>query len=227
VLESSRRATDPALTSLRRWPQFVARLVLFPALALTLFALALELGVKQKEYVIAGPFQAISNPPRNALFVSIPTDGPARWWRQPMLGDIPEKPFRSFLQLRINGREMGPPHQQHAAIEDGTTSGFSHWGPVVIFSLPAGVRNAPETTVTLSYSIRPRLWVTLASVFFTLLFGWLGYHAQIMPWPAKLHRRATAALIRAERPAAFVAALPGLAALGAGYVALAASVAFI
>jgi hypothetical protein len=144
-----------------------------------------------------------------------------------MLGDIPEKPFRSFLQLRINGREMGPPHQQHGEIEDGRTEGFSHWGPAVVFSLPTWAKNAPETTVTLHYSVRPRPWVTLALVLFVPLLGWLGYHARIMSWLAGLRRRATAALIRAERPAAFVVALPGLAALVVGYAALAASVAFI
>ncbi len=51
---------------------------------------------------------------------------------------------------------MGPPHSLHETIREGKTTGFSHWGQHVIFSLPPDVKNGPETIATLRYNVRPR-----------------------------------------------------------------------
>jgi hypothetical protein len=150
---------------------FGARLLFLPLLLLTLAALALHLGAWRIEYKIAGPFETETNPARHSLSLAVPKETPAPWWKQPMLGDDTTKPFRSFLELRIDGREMGPPHSLHEAIRDGTTSGFSHWGSDVIFSLPPDIRNAPETIATIGYDVRPRAWVTFALIVMSTVLG--------------------------------------------------------
>ena len=83
--------------------------------------------------------------------------------------------YESILELRIDGREMGPAHSQHETIREGTTAGFSHWGPNLIFSLPPDVKNAPDTIATLRYNVRPRAWVTFALTVSSALLGWLLY----------------------------------------------------
>ena len=156
---------DPASAiRMRRWITIGARLLFWPLLLLTLVALALGLGAYRKEFKIAGPFAAETNPARHSLILEVPQEGRAAWWRQPLLGDDSGKPSQSFLELWIDGREMGPPHTLHETIREGTTTGFSHWGPKVIFSLPPGVKNAPETIATLRYTVRPRAWVTFTLV---------------------------------------------------------------
>jgi hypothetical protein len=228
VLEIAQLTANSAMADrLRHWVQFGMRLAFWPTLLLTLFALALALGIKQKEFVIAGPFQADTNPPQHSRYVYVPREGPARWWRQPMLGNLPGKPYQSFLQLRINDQKIGPPHRQHIDIRTGTTSGFSHWGAVVLFSLPPGVKDGPETIVTLHYSVRPRHWVTVTLAVFTALFGYLGYGRSLRSALAGLRIRASETVGHAERPIAVALRLPSLAMLGLGYAALATSIAYI
>jgi hypothetical protein len=223
-----RSATDPAWDDrLRHWLRSAARIAFWPALLLLLAALALELGVLQKQYFIAGPFLAGTDPPQHALFVNVPAESPAPWWRQPMLGDALDKPLRSFLRLRIDGREIGPPHRDPDALRSGTASGFSHRDSVVLFSLPPGVKNTQDTIATLHYSVRLRPWLTLTLAVGATLLGWLGYGHWIAQRLAHLHTRTSETIVRVEQPLAFVLALPGRLILGLGYLALAAAIAFV
>jgi hypothetical protein len=170
-------ALDPTSASrVHRGLLFGIRFAFLPSLLLTFAALALHAGAWRIEFKIAGPFGAETYPARHSLKLAVPQEGRAAWWRQPLLGDDSTKPFRSFLELRIDDREMGPPHSLHETIRDGTTAGFSHWGPDVIFSLPPGIRNAPETIAMVSYGVRPRGWVIFALAILSTLLGCLRYH---------------------------------------------------
>jgi hypothetical protein len=228
MVDLTLRGLDLALPNrLVAWLKFGIKLAFLASLLLTLVALALELGVKQREYAIPGPFLADTNPPQKALFVVVPKEGPARWWRQPMLGDMPAKPYRSFLQLRINDREIGPPHSWHVDIRTGATPGFSHWDSVVLFSLPPGVKNGPETIVTLHYSVKPRLWITLTLLASTVLLGYVVYR----DWLRRLLRpvwvRASSAAAYAQRPISVLVKIPYWILFVLGCAGLIASVAFI
>ncbi|OSI90186.1 hypothetical protein BSZ18_21915 [Bradyrhizobium canariense] len=151
---------------------FGARLILWPLIVLTLVSLALQLGGWQSEFNVSGPFAEETNPPRASLVLELPADGLARWWRQPLIGDDGGNLSKSSLKLRINGREMGPPHTLHETIRTGHTTGFSHWGRQIIFALPPDIKNGPETTATLRYKVRPRIWVTSALAVLSTLLGY-------------------------------------------------------
>jgi hypothetical protein len=151
--------------------RFGARLIFWPLLILTLAALALQLGAWQTELKIAGPFAAETNPPRASLLLGLPPDESAPWWAVPLMGDDAVNPRQSFLELRVNGRELGPPHTLHETIREGKTAGFSHWGSSLIFSLPQGVNNGPETIVTLRHGIWPPIWLTLGLCVATALLS--------------------------------------------------------
>ena len=155
-----------------RHGRLLARLIFWPLFMLTLAAVALELGAWYTEFKIAGPFAAETNPPRASLLVKIPPDETVPWWAQPLLGDDSTNAFQSFLEVRVNDREMGPPHTLHETIRERKNAGFSHWGNWLIFSLPPGVTNGPETIVTLRYSVRPPIWVTWGLCFASALLGW-------------------------------------------------------
>lgn len=158
---------------IRRFILFSGKLVFWLLVLLTLLALTLHLGAWRKEFKFAGPFAAETNAARHSLILAVPQEGRAEWWRQPLLGDDSGNTSRSFLELWIGNRNMGPPHSEHEAIRDGRTAGFSHWGRNLIFSLPPDVRNVPDTVATLRYNIRPRAWVTLALTVSSALLGWL------------------------------------------------------
>src|SRR3954453_18370531 len=104
--------------------RFGARLVFWPLALLTLMSLALQFGAWRAEFKIAGPFAAEMNPPRASLILEAPQGQQAPWWREPLVGDDGANPFQSRLKLRIDGREMGPPHTLHETIRTGTTTGF-------------------------------------------------------------------------------------------------------
>jgi hypothetical protein len=217
-------AVDPkSISPVRRWMVFGAKLIFWPLALLTLVALAIQLGAYRKEFRIAGPFTAETNPARHSLILAVPQEGPAAWWRQPLIGDNGEKPFQSNLELRIDRREMGPPHSLHDRIREGKTAGFSHWGPNVIFSLPPGVKNAPETIATLRYSVWPRAWVTVALAVSSALLGWLLYNR-----PLTLLARHLRALAQyAERPITIVLRVPYLILFGLCCAALIGSVVYV
>ncbi|RXG94487.1 hypothetical protein [Bradyrhizobium zhanjiangense] len=176
LLRRSGAATEPAsIRHLSDWKSVGARLIFWPVVLLTLVALALQLGMKQTEFEFAGPFTVETNPPQASFILAVPQEPPAPWWRQPVLGDNGEKPLQSILDLRINGRKMGPPHTLHEIIRSGTTTGFSHWGNYVIFALPPYVRNDGAAVATLRYSVRPRAWVTSALAILCALLGCFAY----------------------------------------------------
>lgn len=190
----------------------VARAVFWPLALLTLISVALQFGAWGAEFTINGPFAAETNPPRASLILAVPQEQETPWWREPLLGDDSASPFRSWLKLRIDGREMGPPHSLHETIRSGTTAGFSHWGSHVIFSLPPGVKNGPEATVTLQYALRPRIQLTFALGILSLLFGWLAY-PDALKWFAKRHGRQLAAfLLKIPHLLLFALCLAGAAA---------------
>jgi hypothetical protein len=196
---------------------FGAKLIFWPLFVLTLVALALHFGAWKKEFKIAGPFAAETNLARHSLVLPVPQEGRAAWWRQPLLGDDNANAFRSFLELWINDREMGPAHSQHETIRRGTTAGFSHWGPYLLFSLPPGVKNDADAIATLRYSIRPCALMTFALAISSALLGWLVYN------------RALTSLARryGERPAAVILRTPYLIMLGLCCVGLMGSAVYV
>jgi hypothetical protein len=156
-----------------------ARLLFWPLLLLTLVAHALGFDIWQKELTIAGPFASATSPPTRSLLVAVPPEFTSVWWSKPLLADDINHPFRSGVELWINGRKMLPPHTAHETISKGTTSGFSHWASSVIFSLPASVENAPETKVKLRYKAPPPSWVTFALTIACVLLALLSYKRTI------------------------------------------------
>jgi hypothetical protein len=179
---------------------------------LTLVSLALQLGGWPKEFKIAGPFPAETSPARASLIVEVPQEPPAPWWRQPLVGDDGTKPFQSFIELRIDDREMGPPHSLHETIRTGRTTGFSHWGAQIIFSLPPGVKNGPETIATLRYSVRPRAWVTYALAILSALLGCLIYPEALGSFAKRLGGRSNAFVLKAPYRILYGLCWAGLAA---------------
>lgn len=187
-----------------------ARVIFWPLALLTLVMLAMQLGAWRKDFNIAGPFAAETSPARHSLIVTVPKEGRTPWWRQPLIGDTLEKPLESNLELRIDGREMGPPHTLHETIQEGTTAGFSHWGPDVIFSLPPGVKNTSETIATLRYTVRPRPWVPLTLIISSALVGWLLLDPTLTLLARGLREFARSARRRAEGTNAAVVRAPYL-----------------
>src|ERR1043166_8304121 len=150
-----------------------ANLVFWPLALLTLISAALLFGAWRVEFNFTGPFAAETNPPGASLILEVPQGQETPWWSDPLVGDDNAKPFQSLLELRIGGHKIGPPHSEHEMIRRGATTGFSHWGSHVIFSLPPGVKNGPETIVTLQYPIQPRIWVFSALAILSIVLGWL------------------------------------------------------
>jgi hypothetical protein len=195
----------------------VARLIFWPLLVLALMSVALQFGAWHTEFKIAGPFAAETNPPRASLMLEVPHELRAPWWRKPLVGDDGANPFRSPLELRIDGREMGPPHSPHETIRTGETTGFSHWGTQIIFSLPPGVRNGPETIATLRYVVRPKIWVASALAIFSALLGCLIYFEALRSLGRRL----------AAQPKVFVLRIPYLILSMLCWAGLAASAVYV
>ena len=81
-------------------------------------------------------------------------------------GDTPDAPSRSNLRLWINGQPAGPAHALHAEIRNQGGGRYSHWGNVLLFSLPPDTINEAGTTAVVEYSLR------LQNKIYS--FGWLG-----------------------------------------------------
>jgi hypothetical protein len=47
------------------------------------WSFALQFGVWHEQIDIAGPFAAATNPPQQSFILSVPSEGPLAWWRQP------------------------------------------------------------------------------------------------------------------------------------------------
>jgi hypothetical protein len=196
---------------------FGVRLVFWPLAMLTLVSLALQFGACPKEFKIAGPFEAETNPARASFMLMVPQEAPAPWWRQPLIGDDNAKPFQSVLGLRIGDREMGPPHSLPEMIRTGKTTGFSHRGAQVIFSLPPGMKNGPETIATLRYNVRPRAWVTSTLAILSALLARLMCPEAFNSLAKRL----------GDRPKTFVLRTPYLILFGLCWAGLAASAVYI
>jgi hypothetical protein len=166
-------ASSIAAPRIPRPVSFIGKLILVPILLLMLAALAMEGGAWRKSIMIAGPFAAETSPPQHSLILIVPDQGSVLWWQQPLNSDSLEKPYESRLRLAIDGREMGPAHTKLEQIRNGETGGFSHWESGVIFSLPPGLKNAPDTIATLRYNVEPRPWVILVLLLASLVLGWL------------------------------------------------------
>ncbi len=157
------------------WLLFGARLLFWLAAALTAVALALQLTGWPTEYKVAGPFAVVTNSSGAALVIEFRPN--QRWWIQPTVGDDAESPFRSFVRLRIGDREVGPPHSIHQDIRSG--KGFSHWQGQLVFSLPPGVANGPETIATLLYNERPSVAGTILLLILSTVLGYAVYSEQL------------------------------------------------
>ncbi|MES2196613.1 MAG: hypothetical protein V4517_19500 [Pseudomonadota bacterium] len=226
--ELSRIAAANLVFADRTWRGMVfgARLMFWVLALLAAGLLALQFGVWQTEFRIAGPFAVQAGPPSRSLILTVPDDTHTPWWRQPLIGDTSAKPFESFLELQVDGRKVGPPHSPHSAIRDGTTSGFSHWGPSLVFSLPPGTNNGPETTVTLRYPVQPRPWVTAVLTVSSILLGGLLYRRKLGSLLQRLNTLIPIAVRRAEQPLSILVRAPYLILQGLCWLGLAGSAAY-
>jgi hypothetical protein len=161
------------------YTQIVAKLIFWPLALVTLAVLALQFDLWQQRYDFTGPFASDTYPPRYSLYLTVPQEGRLPWWRQSLAGDNFEKPFESRLKLAISGRSMGSPHARFGSIRSGKIGEYRHWNDLVIFALPPGVENNASTTVTISYGIEPRPWVTLVFLASSILLGWLLYRERL------------------------------------------------
>jgi hypothetical protein len=216
-----------AAIQLTRQTFLVLQLIWLMLCLLTLVVVALQLGVWRKEIDIVGPFKPETNPPQHSLILAVPLEGAVPWWQQPLIGDSAEKPFESKLRLRIERHEIWPAHSDPALIRDGKTTGYSHRGTDLFFSLPAGVKNGSETVVTLWYKIRPRLFVTLAVVLATIVLGFLLYSEALRPLALDFHNRVACAARRARRLTPILLAVPYVVSFGLGFLCLTGTVAFL
>jgi hypothetical protein len=203
------------------------KVILLPLLLLTLVALAMEGGVWRKYITITGPFAAETDPPQHSLMLSVPNQSSLPWWQQPLNWDSLEKPYESRLHLSIDSQAMWPPHSKLDLIRKGETQGFSHWESGVIFALPPGVKNSPETVVTLRYNVKPRPWVTIVLLAATLSLGWSLFHEPAKQFARRNWDPASPVRRSVERLAAVLLPVPYLILFGLCCLGLAGSVAFV
>lgn len=175
----------PAALAIPRWGRVGLAAIWAIVCLLAIGAVALEAGAWRKEMAIAGPFAAEAG---HALIVPVPQEGPAPWWRQPLIGNSIEKGVQSKLRLRIDGRDIWPAHEDRALIRDGISPGYNHWGKELIFSLPPGVKNGPATAITLWYKVKPRLWVTLTLIALTAALGVVVFYPTVRAWAPHAQR---------------------------------------
>src|SRR5215472_9901682 len=133
----------------------IARVLLWPLILLAIATAALEFNAWTREQCFDGPFATEGTPGSPSPVVYIGRALPANCCLEARSDDSGH-PFRSTLRLWINGVEMSPSHIPHATIHEGNTSGFSHWGDYVTFSLPPGVANNSEAHITVKFPVRVR-----------------------------------------------------------------------
>ena len=179
-------AITPASTHrLHEGLQFGARLILLPIVLLLLVTLALQFGLWRKEHKFAGPFTADTSLHGAPLVLDLPPDPATQWWRRPEHGEA---------RLHINGRPIGPQQMLLDRVRTGQTTGFSHWDPYLVFSLPPELANGPDATAIFSYSVRPRVRVLAALAALSVLLVFFIGFPRLKPY-----------LIRAREPAAALA----------------------
>lgn len=162
-MTTGRQRGFPSLAVIGAWVVFVA------ALGTVLVGELLDFGFFQRTESFRGPFDSESSQPSRSFVVVLGKTAPL-----PRLfstsGDIPSDPYRSNLRLQINGQPAGPPHTIHEEIRREGGGRYSHWGDAVLFSLPEGTVNGPETIAVVEYS--PRLISpAFATASFALLFS--------------------------------------------------------
>jgi hypothetical protein len=127
-------------------------LLLFCISFLAVVLVVLELGIVTRTQTAHGPFPTsigmLGVPVQSASKLSARSDGPG-------------SEFQSDLKLSVNGIAYQYPHSLHQKIRDGLAGAYNHWEDWVYFSLPAGVANSPDVTVTLVYPLQlPSAWMT-------------------------------------------------------------------
>ncbi len=130
-----------------------ASVVLIAALSTVLVSASLDHGFFERTESFRGPFDKESSENSRSLIVALGTNG--RLSNVLIAsGDTPDEPFRSNLRLWINGQPTGPAHTIHEDIRKQGGGRYSHWGDRLLFSLPDGAPNGPETTAVVTYSPR-------------------------------------------------------------------------
>jgi hypothetical protein len=136
-------------------------------------ASVLELGAWKRTEIIRGPF-ASAGEGLYAYVTRVGVDIPFRALLGAK-GGRPGNPFRSDLELRVNGESWGPPHATFMAISQGDTRAFSHWKDRLYFALPSHIANDANVTVTLRYSVKleDTYSVTLALLTLAMFTLWV------------------------------------------------------
>jgi hypothetical protein len=110
-----------------------------------------DIGVFRRTESFHGPFDKESSGTSESYLIRLGQD--ARWARLfANSGDTPNDPRRSNLRLWVNGQPAGPAHTTHDDIRKHGGGRYSHWGDVLLFSLPAGTTNEPSTVAVVEYS---------------------------------------------------------------------------
>ena len=112
-------------------------------------------------------------------------------------------------------------------IREAKTAGFSHWGPNLIFSLPPGVNNVPETVATLRYSVRPRPWVPLVLMAYSAVLGLLLYRQPLRSLTRRYRASISPARGYLDRAAAALLGVPYLILLSLCCLGLIASAVYV
>lgn len=80
----------------------------------------------------------------------------------PVVSDSPNSPRASRLQLYEQSQRLGPPHSQHADIENQGQGRFSNWNGYIVFSASDNSNPASNgRTYTAHYPIMPAWWLPL------------------------------------------------------------------
>jgi hypothetical protein len=186
--------------------------ILIAALSTVLGGAILDLGFFERRESFRGPFDRESPEPSQCFVVAV--------GRKSRLGkvfstsgDTPNDPYRSSLKLSINGQSAGPAHAIHEEIRKQGNGRYSHWGDIVLFSLPAGTTNGPSATAQVEYSptLRPALYA----------FGWLALVVSTSFLVLREWRSDPERLRRAQVISAWLADALGFVFFGAASVATA------
>jgi hypothetical protein len=144
-VSSQRKGGLTSATVIATWVVLVAALVTVLAGAIFNF------GFFERTESFHGPFDQESSETPLCFVIALGTKS-----RLPRLfatsGDTSSDPYRSNLKLWINGQSVGPAHTIHREIREQGSGRYSHWGDIVLFSLPAGITNGPDTTAVVKYS---------------------------------------------------------------------------
>jgi hypothetical protein len=132
----------------------IAWVVLIAACSTVLVGTILHVGFFERTESFQGPFDLESSETAHCFVVTVGSESRLAKLLSTS-GDSPSDPVRSNLKLWINGQSAGPAHTIHQEIRERGSGRYSHWGDLVLFSLPAGTPNEASTTVLVEYS--PRL----------------------------------------------------------------------